>query len=235
MLASKMGVWGRFIREQFKTKLMKHMKYAVITTAKALLFASCMLGFWSRPQLKAQHRTSDELEQAVTYLEKTRAGVVEATRGLSAEQWHFKPATNRWSAAEVTEHLAATEDLLMGLIQSQVMKAAARTELEDVKALDEFILRQIPDRTHKAQAPEALQPGNRFGSPEASLKHFQDSRAKTIAFLKTTKDLRQHAYKSPQLGKTLDGYQWVLFIAAHSERHTKQIDEVKADPNFPQK
>jgi len=35
------------------------------------------------------------------------------------------------------------------------------------------------------------------------------------------------------LGKQLDAYQWVLFIAAHSERHTKQIDEVKADPHFP--
>jgi len=29
------------------------------------------------------------------------------------------------------------------------------------------------------------------------------------------------------------GYEWILFIAAHSERHTKQILEVKADPNFP--
>jgi hypothetical protein len=27
----------------------------------------------------------------------------------------------------------------------------------------------------------------------------------------------------------------VLLIAAHSERHTKQINEVKADPNFPKK
>jgi hypothetical protein len=25
----------------------------------------------------------------------------------------------------------------------------------------------------------------------------------------------------------------MLFIAAHSDRHTKQILEVKADPNFP--
>ena len=54
------------------------------------------------------------------------------------------------------------------------------------------------------------------------------------AFLKKTKDLREHAITSP-LGKELDGYEWVLFIAAHSERHTKQIDEVKADPNFPKK
>ena len=59
-------------------------------------------------------------------------------------------------------------------------------------------------------------------------------RAKTVAFLNNTKDLRDHAIDSP-LGKKLDGYEWVLFISAHTERHTKQIDEVKADPNFPKK
>ena len=31
------------------------------------------------------------------------------------------------------------------------------------------------------------------------------------------------------------GTERVLFIAAHSERHTKQILEVKSDPNFPAK
>jgi hypothetical protein len=31
----------------------------------------------------------------------------------------------------------------------------------------------------------------------------------------------------------MDGYQWVLATAAHTERHTKQILEVKSDPNFP--
>ena len=40
-----------------------------------------------------------------------------ATSGLSEAQWNFKPATNRWSVAEVTEHIAATEDMLMNLIQ----------------------------------------------------------------------------------------------------------------------
>jgi hypothetical protein len=33
----------------------------------------------------------------------------------------------------------------------------------------------------------------------------------------------------------LDAYEFVLLIAAHSERHTKQINEVKLDPNFPKK
>ena len=31
------------------------------------------------------------------------------------------------------------------------------------------------------------------------------------------------------------GYQWVLFIGAHSQRHTLQIYEVKASPNFPKR
>src|SRR5438876_88800 len=86
----------------------------------------------------------------------------------------------------------------------------------------------------KAQAPEPLVPTNRFGSPEGSLKHFVESRVTTEDFLKKTPDLRAHAADSP-LGSKLDAYEWVLFIAAHSQRHTKQIEEVKADPNFPKK
>jgi len=200
---------------------------------KRLLFALCLTVLVS-PVLRAQNLTSEEINKAVKYLEKTRAEVLAATRGLSEAQWNFKPATNRWSVAEVTEHIAAAEDFLMDMIRDKVMKAPARTDGDDVKALDELVMQKIPDRTNKAQAPEPLQPNNRFGSPKDSLKHFQESRAKTIEFVKTTKDLRQHAVDSP-LGKQLDGYEWVLFIAAHSERHTKQIDEVKADSNFPKK
>jgi hypothetical protein len=33
--------------------------------------------------------------------------------------------------------------------------------------------------------------------------------------------------------ESMDGYQWVLTVAAHIERHTKQILEVKADAGFP--
>jgi hypothetical protein len=53
-----------------------------------------------------------------------------------------------------------------------------------------------------------------------------------MEFLKSTRGLRVHVVDSP-LGQPLDAYQWLLFISAHSERHTKQILEVKADPNFP--
>jgi len=64
------------------------------------------------------------------------------------------------------------------------------------------------------------------------LQKFLDVRAKTIAFLESSADLRGHLISHPVLGP-MDGYQWVLTIAAHTERHTKQIAEVKADPHFP--
>jgi len=180
----------------------------------------------------AQSLTQADRDRAVKYLESTRQGVQDATAGLSQAQWNFKPAPDRWSVAEVTEHIAAAEDFIRGMVTDQVMKAPPRPAGEDVKALDEMVLAAIPDRTHKAQAPEPLKPTNRFGSPEASLKHFAKSREQTLDFLKKHDDLRDHASDSP-MGKKLDAYEWILFIAAHSERHTKQINEVKADPKFP--
>jgi hypothetical protein len=52
--------------------------------------------------------------------------------------------------------------------------------------------------------------------------------------LKNTPDLRGHVADSGLLGK-IDAYERILFVAAHSERHTKQLLEVKADPKFPKR
>ncbi|MBZ5600250.1 MAG: DinB family protein [Acidobacteriia bacterium] len=120
------------------------------------------------------------------------------------------------------------------MVTGQVMKAPQRPDGDDVQSIDEMVMTAIPDRSHKVQAPEPLKPTNRFGSPAGSLKHFTETRQQTEDFLRRHDDLRAHAVDSP-LGKKLDAYEWVLFIAAHSERHPRQIAEVKADPNFPKK
>lgn len=102
----------------------------------------------------------------------------------------------------------------------------------DVAVIDAGILTGVPDRTTKVQAPDPLKPTNRFASPQGSIDHFVESRAKTEEFLKNTPGLRDHAVDSP-VGTKWDAYEFILLIGAHSERHTKQIQEVKADPNFP--
>ena len=181
----------------------------------------------------AQEVTQAEKDKALQYLETTKKDVLEATKGLSEAQWNFKSAPDRWSVAQVMEHIAAAEDFIRGTLKEKIMIAPAGEAGRDVKKTDDAVLAMVPDRTTKVQAPEPLVPTNRFGSPDGSIKHFVESRAATEDFLKTTTGLRDHVTDSP-MGK-LDGYEFVLLIAAHSERHTKQINEVKADPNFPKK
>jgi DinB superfamily len=200
-------------------------KQLMAGTAIAILACS------AATSLRAQEVTQAEKDRAIQYLEKTKQGVIDATKGLSDAQWNFKAGPDRWSIAQCMEHIAAAEDYIRGIVVEKVMVAPAVPD-RDTKKTDDAVVALVPDRSKKAQAPEPLVPTNRYGSPDASLKHFLESREKTEDFLKATPGLRDHAVDSP-LGAKMDGYEFVLFIAAHSERHTKQILEVKADPNYP--
>ncbi len=173
---------------------------------------------------------ADKLE-GLAQLDRTRAGVVESTKGLSEAQWKFKPGPDRWSVAEILEHIVVVEQSLLENTSEKVMQAPAGKPDRDYKSVDKLVLSAIADRTQKAQAPEPVVPKGRW-APQEALEQFLKIRGRTTEFLKSTPGLRDHVGDSP-LRQPLDAYQWLLFISAHSERHTKQILEVKADPNFP--
>ena len=178
--------------------------------------------------------TPEERESALKSFQSTRDNFLQSIAGLSQKQWTFKPAPDRWSVAEVAEHIAVSESSIFGLIQKQIMTSPATPDKrEQVKGKDEIILQRVPDRSHKAQAPEFLKPTGRWATEADLTKAFEDSRKVTMDYVKTTNDdLRDHFFDHPVFG-TMDGYQWLLLISAHSARHTAQIEEVKADPNFP--
>jgi hypothetical protein len=198
--------------------------YAIFARLALALFALSAVAGAASP-------TEAEKREGLIQLERTRAGVVEATKGLSETQWKFKPAPDRWSVAEVVEHIALAEGMLLENTSKNVMNAPAGQADRDYKATDKTVLSVIADRTHKAKAPDFLVPTGRW-TPQEALDHFLKGRARTMEFLKSTADLRDHVVDSP-IGQPLDAYQWLLYTSAHSERHTKQILEVKADPNFP--
>ncbi len=178
--------------------------------------------------------SASERESALNSLQATHDAFLKSIAGLSEKQWGFKPAPDRWSIAEVSEHIAVSESAIFGLVQKQIMMSPANPDKRpEVAGTDEIILTKVPDRSRKAQAPEFLKPTNRWATREELTKAFEDSRKATMDYVRTTNDdLRDHFGPHPMLG-SLDAYQWILLISAHSERHTKQIEEVKADPNFP--
>ncbi len=186
----------------------------------------------SASSVKGQSLSKADLDRGLQYLETTRKNIVDATRGLSEAQWNFKPSPFKWSVAQVMEHIAASEDLLRQMAEAQIKQQSPPVPDRDLKKTDDKVLEVIPDRSRKFQAPEQLRPRNQFGTPQAALNHFLESRAKTVELLRNTPDLRSHIVDSGLLGK-IDAFERILFVAAHSERHTKQLLEVKADPRFP--
>jgi hypothetical protein len=177
-----------------------------------------------------------ERDHAVAELESSRKVFLEATSGLSEAQWNFKPAPDRWSIAECAEHIGATEAFILNLITEQALKGPAEPEKRvQVQGKDTSMMAMAVDRSAKFKAPEQIQPTRRWSTSGEITKNVLENRAHTIAFVNTTQeDLRDHFMDHPVF-KTLDTYQWILLTSAHMRRHTAQILEVKADPNFPKR
>jgi uncharacterized damage-inducible protein DinB len=180
--------------------------------------------------------TVQEREAAAKYLEETRLKFLDSIKDLSEEQWKFKAAPDRWSVAEVAEHIAISEETLLKLVSQQIMKSPAVPEKKEAaKGREEMLRKALVNRGVKVQAPEMLKPTNRWATRDELVKAFNASRGQTMEYIKTTQeDLRSHFGPHPVF-KDLDAYQWLILVAGHSERHTLQILEVKADANFPKK
>ena len=183
-----------------------------------------------------QTLSQKEREQGVAELEGSRKAFLDATSGLSEAQWNFKPAPDRWSIAECAEHIGVTETFILNMITEQALKGPAEPEKRALlQGKDSSLMTMVVDRTAKFKAPEAIQPTRRWTTSGEITKNVLESRARTIEFVSTTQeDLRDHFMDHPVF-KTLDTYQWILLTSGHMRRHTAQILEVKADPNFPKR
>jgi DinB superfamily len=177
-----------------------------------------------------------ERDHAVAELKSSRKAYLEATNGLSEAQWNFKPAPDRWSVAECAEHIGVTEAFILNLITEQALKGPAEPEKRaQAQGKDTSMMAMAVDRSAKFKAPESIQPTRRWATSGEITKNVLENRARTIEFVSTTQeDLRDHFMDHPVF-KTLDTYQWILLTSAHMRRHTAQILEVKADPNFPKR
>ncbi|HEY9433189.1 MAG TPA: DinB family protein [Blastocatellia bacterium] len=180
--------------------------------------------------------TDQERAEAVKYFDETRRNFLDSIKGLSEAQWRYKTGPDRWSIAEVAEHIAVSEETLFNLVTHRLMQTPAAPEKKEaVKGKEDVIRASTMDRSVKAQAPEMLKPTNRWATHEALVKAFNASRDKTIGYIKETQDdLRSHFYAHPVF-KDLDAYQWLIFISGHSARHTAQINEVKEAQGYPKK
>jgi hypothetical protein len=178
--------------------------------------------------------TADERKYAIDLLKETQDNLLKKVKGLTAEQLNFKADTASWSVAECVEHIAISENNIFGFAQMGLKEAADPSKRAEVKMTDDAIVKMIADRSTKVKTQEAFKPTGKFGSFDGTLTEFNTKRDNSINFIKTTSDDLRNHYNDFPFGK-IDTYQTILFMAAHSRRHTDQIDEVMKNPNFPKK
>jgi hypothetical protein len=197
--------------------------------ASALLISLTAAGFRTAPGTL----TPDERKFAIDYYEKTKAKLLADVKGLSDAQLNWKADSSRWSVYQCTEHIALAETMIWQWIQMTEHQAATPDKRSEVKHSTEEVIAMTTDRSHKFQAPEPLRPGTQFASEQAALNAFVRRRDSTIEYIQMTQDgLKDHFFNHPAFG-TMDMYQALLFLAAHSARHTAQLEEVMASPGFP--
>ncbi|BAV06726.1 DinB family protein [Filimonas lacunae] len=177
--------------------------------------------------------TPHEREYATRFLQETGTGVFNAVKGLNDIQLSYKPAMDKWSVEECVKHIAAAERELWVMVEQSLQQPANPDKRTALTFTDEALIAAVEDRSHKSKTFAALEPANSpYKTMTEALSSFKENREKLITFINSTqKDLRNHVSVLPM--GTYDAYQFILLISAHTSRHTKQIEEVKANTNFP--
>lgn len=184
----------------------------------------------------AEPLSRGERDRAMSDLHATRKRFLDSIAGLSQAQWNFKPAPEVWSIAQIADHVVVSEGALFDVIQKKLLTSPAQPgKRGSTKAKDEQVLRVMPDRSQKRKAPDYLEPAGKWVTQDAAVSEFRKLRDAHIAYVDQTQDdLRAHFTENRVVGE-IDGYQWMLLISAHTERHVLQIEEVKASAKYPKK
>jgi hypothetical protein len=174
-----------------------------------------------------------ERKYATTMMKDHKMAVMQTVKGLSEAQLNFKSAPDQWSVKECMYHIAITEKMIWEMMQGAMKGAATPDKRSEIKMTDEQVVAAVESREKKVKTFTPMEPQNTpYKSMDEAVAAFKDMRAEHIKYVKsTTEDLRNHMAQLP-FG-TIDCYQMTLFLTAHTERHRKQMEEVKANPNFP--
>ncbi len=208
------------------------MKFILLLT---FLLSSVLVAAQS-PALKGNTTMSKEdRAKVIKLLKDSTKETLDSLKGLSDEQWNYKPAPDKWSVGQVAEHIWLAEALLFGAME-RALKAPVNPQWEEqTKGKDERVVQILTNRSGKAQAPEQIKP---TGKTRAEImKGLKETRAKTMKFAKETQaEMKSHTTEHPfKVFGTLNAMQWLIYIPAHNLRHNQQIAEVKAAESFPKK
>jgi hypothetical protein len=171
--------------------------------------------------------TEQERTFAIEHLTKTRDAFVNTIKDIDERQWYLKPGKGQWSTAECAEHILLTEVYyFMPTVNKMLSDGPDPSKLSLTAGKDGVGISVMEDRSFKAVgAPWEEVPGREIDKDNL-IGTFLVKRDEVIEFVKNTKaPLRACFTDAIGLG-TVDVYQFILYISAHTTRHTGQIEDI---------
>ncbi len=158
-----------------------------------------------------------------------------AIDGVNGDQWTYRESDDRWSIAEICEHIVMAEQgIVGGFVTNLVSGEASTDDTGEYAEKDAGIRTYIRDRSNPVQTSEEMEPKGIYATPEEAIAAFKEVREQTLEFLMTTDaDFRAYSGTVTEEIEPMDAYQWLIFSAGHVERHSAQIEQVKAHEGYP--
>ena len=172
--------------------------------------------------------THPRLQELFAYLRIRRAALREAVDAVPAEVRGERPDPDRWSVAEVLEHLALVEGRFATVIGDRLTEAKAgglAAEVDTGSIVGSYDVAPLLDRTDKHVAPDVVMPrGAVWQSAWTRLEAVRDAFL-DVYLAGDGLALGDVVHHHPRIGK-LNLYQWGVWLGGHEARHTEQVHEI---------
>lgn len=167
------------------------------------------------------------LAEAMGYVEERRRELLQSFAGVPGDRLCRRPNPDRWSVAEILEHLRLVEAGVARMITKRVGQARDQGLGEEMStapitgSVDGF---GIEAGSVSMQAPPTVQPRADVDVSEV-LEGLDGSREalRAAAVSASGLSIGDIRHTHPMFGE-LDLYQWLIFVGQHEGRHRKQIE-----------
>jgi hypothetical protein len=174
-----------------------------------------------------------ERKFAATILKESKNRLSDHIKGLSNNQLNYKLGSDQKSIKKYIVQIAWNEKKLWENIAS-IMKQPADPEKRAAINVTDDQLIQMTERGDFSSYGAAIfkQANIPWRTVNEAMVNFKSLRTEHMRYIKTsTEDLRNHVIYTP--AGWIDCYQYILMMAAQSDRYIRQIDQIKAYRNFP--
>lgn len=168
-------------------------------------------------------------DEVLGMLTTTTNDYLKTVAKVSDELWHEKPSATGWSVAEITEHVTTANRGVYRLLSTRMLEQALEPGEQNAIA-DEQLALAMADRSRRMTSPEQVLPRGRWTTRAEMITVLKESRDGIVSWAKASQaDLRHFVAPHLLLG-SLDGIQWILFAAVHTERHERQVEALLRNP-----